>query len=58
MPNCESVTEIARDTGIAAQTLYSWRSQWQKQGLLVRNATAQRLLSKKLDQLWSRDQDP
>jgi transposase-like protein len=34
-PTRESVTEIARDTGIAAQTLYSWRSQWQKQGLLV-----------------------
>ena len=34
-PSRESVTEIARDTGIAAQTLYSWRSQWQKQGLLV-----------------------
>ncbi|MFN7900634.1 MAG: helix-turn-helix domain-containing protein, partial [Synechococcaceae cyanobacterium] len=34
-PNRESVTEIARDTGIAAPTLYSWRSQWQKQGLLV-----------------------
>ena len=34
-PNRESITEIARDTGIAVQTLYSWRSQWQKQGLLV-----------------------
>ena len=34
-PNRESVPEIARDTGIAVQTLYSWRSQWQKQGLLV-----------------------
>jgi len=34
-PNLESVSEIARDTGIAIPTLYSWRSQWQKQGLLV-----------------------
>jgi transposase-like protein len=34
-PNRESVPELARDTGIAVQTLYSWRSQWQKQGLLV-----------------------
>ena len=34
-PNRESVTEIARANGIAAQDLYSWRSQWQKQGLLV-----------------------
>ena len=34
-PNRESVTEIARDTGITTQTLYNWRSQWQKQGLLV-----------------------
>ena len=34
-PNGESVSAIARDTGIAVPTLYSWRSQWQKQGLLV-----------------------
>ena len=34
-PNRESVAEIARDTGITAQTIYNWRSQWQKQGLLV-----------------------
>jgi len=34
-PNRESVAEIARDTGITTQTIYNWRSQWQKQGLLV-----------------------
>ena len=34
-PNRESVTEIARDTGITTQTLYNWRLQWQKQGQLV-----------------------
>ena len=34
-PNRESVPEIARDTGITTQTLYNWRSQWQKQGQLV-----------------------
>lgn len=34
-PNRDSVVEIARDTGITAQTIYNWRSQWQKQGLLV-----------------------
>jgi transposase-like protein len=34
-PSRESVTEIARDTGITTQTLYNWRSQWQKQGQLV-----------------------
>ena len=34
-PNRESVAEIARDTGITAQTIYNWRSQWQKQGQLV-----------------------
>jgi len=27
--------ELARDRGITAQTIYNWRSQWQKQGLLV-----------------------
>jgi len=34
-PNRESVAEIARDTGITTQTIYNWRSQWQKQGQLV-----------------------
>jgi transposase-like protein len=34
-PNSESVSAISRDTGIAIPTLYSWRSQWQKEGLLV-----------------------
>jgi transposase-like protein len=34
-PDRESVTEIARDTGITTQTLNIWRSQWQKQGQLV-----------------------
>ena len=34
-PNRESVAEIARDTGVTAQTIYNWRSQWQKQGELV-----------------------
>jgi transposase-like protein len=34
-PNRESVAEIARDTGITSQTIYNWRSQWQKQGQLV-----------------------
>ena len=34
-PNRESVAEIARDTGITAQTIYNWRSQWQKRGQLV-----------------------
>ena len=34
-PNRESVAEIARDTGITAQTIYNWRSQWKKQGQLV-----------------------
>lgn len=34
-PNRESVAEIARDTGITAQTIYNWRSQWHKQGQLV-----------------------
>ena len=33
--NRESVTEIARDTGIMTQTLLSWRIQWQKQSQLV-----------------------
>ena len=34
-PNRESVAEIARDTGIKAQTIYNWRSQWQRQGQLL-----------------------
>jgi transposase-like protein len=34
-PNHESVAEIARETGITAQTIYNWRSHWQKQGQLV-----------------------
>jgi len=34
-PNRESVAEIARDTGITPQTIYNWRSQWQKRGQLV-----------------------
>lgn len=34
-PKRESVAEIARSTGITAQTLYNWRSQCQKQGQLV-----------------------
>jgi transposase-like protein len=34
-PNRESVAEIARDTGITAQTIYSWRNRWKKQGQLV-----------------------
>jgi transposase-like protein len=34
-PNRESVAEIARDTGMSAQTIYNWRSRWQKQGQLV-----------------------
>ena len=29
--NRESIPDIAWDTGIALQTLYSWRSQWQNQ---------------------------
>jgi transposase-like protein len=34
-PNRESVAEIAPSTGITAQTIYTWRSRWQKQGQLV-----------------------
>ena len=34
-PNRESVAEISSATGITSQTLYNWRSQWQKQGQLV-----------------------
>ncbi|MCP9801538.1 helix-turn-helix domain-containing protein [Synechococcus sp. RedBA-s] len=29
------MAEIASSTGITTQTLYNWRCQWQKQGLLV-----------------------
>jgi transposase-like protein len=38
-PNRESVAQIARVTGITAQTIYNWRSQWQKQGQLVPAST-------------------
>ena len=34
-PNRESVAENARTTGITTQTLYNWRSHWQKEGQLV-----------------------
>ena len=34
-PNRESVAAMARDTGITAQTIYSWRNRWKKQGQLV-----------------------
>jgi hypothetical protein len=34
-PNRESVAEIARSTGIAVPTIYSWRHQWQKEDQLV-----------------------
>jgi transposase-like protein len=34
-PKRECVAEMARSTGITTQTLYNWRSQWQKQGQLV-----------------------
>ncbi|MFN9546211.1 MAG: transposase [Cyanobacteriota bacterium] len=34
-PNRESVAEIARSTGVNAQTLYSWRHRWKQEGLLV-----------------------
>jgi len=34
-PNRESVAEIARSTGIAVPTLYSWRHRRQQEGLLV-----------------------
>ena len=34
-PNRESVAEIVRSTGITPQTIYNWRSRWQKQGQLV-----------------------
>ncbi|MFM9086585.1 MAG: transposase [Cyanobium sp.] len=34
-PNRESIPDIARCTGIATSTLYSWRRQWKSQGHLV-----------------------
>ena len=34
-PNRESVADIARSTGIAAPTLYSWRHRWKLEGQLV-----------------------
>jgi transposase-like protein len=34
-PNRESVAEIARSSGITPQTIYNWRSRWQKQGQLL-----------------------
>ena len=34
-PNRESVVEIARSTGVNAQTLYSWRHRWRQEGQLV-----------------------
>jgi transposase-like protein len=34
-PNRESVADIARSTGVNAQTLYSWRYRWKQEGLLV-----------------------
>jgi len=35
LPNRESLAEITRDTGITVQTIYNWRSQWQKQDQMV-----------------------
>jgi transposase len=34
-PNRESVADIARSTGVNAQTLYSWRYRWKQEGMLV-----------------------
>ena len=34
-PNRESLAEIARSTGVNAQTLYSWRHRWKQEGQLV-----------------------
>jgi transposase-like protein len=34
-PNRESVAEIARSTGVNAQTLYSWRHRWKQEGPLI-----------------------
>ena len=38
-PNCKSVNKTVRDMGIRTQTLYNWRSQWQKLGLVVAGMT-------------------
>ena len=38
-PNSESIPEIARCTGIATSTLYSWKRQWKGQGDLVPAST-------------------
>jgi transposase len=45
-PNRESVAEIARSTGVNAQTLYSWRYRWKQEGQLVP-------ASSKAPELWS-----
>jgi transposase-like protein len=45
-PNRESVAEIARSTGIAAPTLYSWRLRWKLERQLV-------LASSKAPEQWS-----
>ena len=45
-PNRESVAEIARSTGVNAQTLYSWRHRWKQEGQLVP-------ASSKAPELWS-----
>jgi transposase len=34
-PNRESVADIARSTGVNAQSPYSWRYRWKQEGLLV-----------------------
>lgn len=34
-PENKSIAELARETGIAIQTLYSWRGQLKKQGIAV-----------------------
>ena len=45
-PNRESVAEIARSTGVNAQTLYRWRHRWKQEGQLVP-------ASSKAPELWS-----
>jgi transposase-like protein len=40
------VAEIARSTGVNAQTLYSWRHRWKQEGQLVP-------ASSKAPELWS-----
>jgi len=45
-PNRESVAEIARSTGIAVPTIYSWRHRWQQEGQLVQ-------ASSKAPEQWS-----